>query len=163
MKFDFITVSPHPSGKRKMSQEDLRAYNIIINVSDHIDFALNTWLCKNQIQSYWFPLGEAYGMALENVFGALWVLWQADKNKQNVLLHCVVGRNRSRMIKDCYIFMITGEYSEKSSLALNINDNQMPGIYRTEVFLQRCLEFFENPEVAEGAHIDWIKKETFGY
>lgn len=64
------------------------------------------------------------------------MLWSANKNKQKFLLYCEVDGNRSRMIKDCYTFMITGVYSNKSSLALNINDNQMTGIFRTEVFLK---------------------------
>ena len=32
---------------------------------------------------------------------------------------------------------------------------------RIEVFLQKCLEVIENPEVAEGALVDWVKKKTY--
>ena len=158
---DFITVSPHPTGKKKILFESLSEFDVVVNVSDHIDFTLNEWLCKNSIQLYWFPLGEAFPMALENIFGAMSVLWNAEQNNKKVLLHCVAGRNRSRMIKDCYQFMVTGQYEEKSSMMLNIKDNQLPGIYRTELFLQKCLEVLKTPELAEEAFIDWIRKETF--
>jgi hypothetical protein len=39
----------------------------------------------------------------------------------------------------------------------------LPGIYRLELFLQKCLEVFNNPEVAGGALIDWVKKEALGF
>jgi hypothetical protein len=45
---------------------------------------------------------------------------------------------------------------------LNINDNQLPGIYRKELFLERCKELLSTPEVADGTPIDWLKREVFG-
>lgn len=158
---DFITVSPHPAGKKKIPFEELHNFDIVVNVSDHVDFELNNWLCRNTVQSYWFPLGEAFPIALENIFAAMNVLWDASRNNRTVFLHCVAGRNRSRMIKDCYQYMMTGHYEEESAMMLNIKDNQLPGIYRMELFLQKCLEVFEHPERADGAFIDWIRKETF--
>ena len=67
------------------------------------------------------------------------------------------------MIHDCYRYMMTNEYDENSSMMLNVKDNQLPGIYRLELFLLKCLEVFQSPEVAEGAMVDWVKKETFGF
>lgn len=61
MKSDFMTVYSHPSCKRKMLQEDLLAYDIVINVSDRIDFEFNNWLCKKQIKTYSLPLGRPMG------------------------------------------------------------------------------------------------------
>ncbi len=100
-------------------------------------------------------------MPLENIFGSLYVLWNAERKQQKVMLHCVAGRNRSKMVLDCFRYMKNGKYEEDSSLMENVKDNQLPGIYRTEVFLKKCLEIFENPQLAEGALIDWIKTETF--
>ena len=102
-------------------------------------------------------------MPLENIFAAMNILWHAERSNQKVLLHCVAGRNRSQMILDCYQFMTEGELEEESSLMLNIKDNQLPGIYRMEVFLQKCHEVFTDPDIAEGAFVDWVKKETFGF
>ena len=159
----YITVSPHPTGKNKIPFDDLLEYDIIINVSDHLDFELVYWLIIQKIQSCWLPLGEPYGMPLENIYAAMFLLWNAERNKQKVFLHYVAGRNRSRMIADCYKLMKTGRYEEDSSLMLNVKDNQLPGIFRLELFLQKCHEVFENPSIGNGALFDWVKKEAFGF
>lgn len=159
----FITVSPHPTLKKKVSLEVLLSYNIVINVSDHLDSKLHSILGQNGVQSYWLPLGEAYGLALENIFAAMMILLSAEKDSQRVLLHCVAGRNRSKTIEDCYKYMTTGEYTEDSAMMLNVKDGQLPGIFRLELFLQKCLEVYKAPEVASGALLDWVKKETFGF
>ena len=163
---DFITVSNHPAGwprKDADGYEPLRGYDVVINVSDHLDAALSTWLCSHGIEHYWLPLGESFGMPLENIYAALLILWRAEKGQRKVLLHCMAGRNRSRMIYDCYRYMMTGEYDESSAMMLNVNDSQLPGIYRLEIFLQKCLGVFNNPTIADGARIAWVKKETFGF
>jgi len=67
------------------------------------------------------------------------------------------------MISDCYRYMMTGEYDETSAMMLNVKDSQLPGIYRLELFLQKCLEMFKNPEIPTNAPLDWVKKETFGF
>lgn len=158
---EFITVSCHPTERSKQPLDSLKEFDIVMNVSDHVDFQLNAWLCAESIQQYWFPMGEAHSLPLENLFGAMQVLWNAENTHQKVFLHCVAGRNRSQMIKDCYRFMTTGEYDEKSSMMLNVYDNQLPGIYRLELFLQKCLALFQDPAIAEGELIDWLKRETF--
>ncbi|MDB4516348.1 hypothetical protein N9089_01970 [Crocinitomicaceae bacterium] len=165
---DHITVSPHPTlCKKPNTLESLRSYDIVLNVSDHLDPELTEWLLTNRIQSYWLPLGEAYVMPLENIYGALLILWRAERDEKNVLIHCIAGRNRSRMTLDCYRYMMTGEYSEDSAMMLNVKDSQLPGIYRLEVFLQKCLEVFERSEVAGGAFdvtlADWVKREALRF
>jgi protein-tyrosine phosphatase len=163
---DFITVSRHPAvylDKDATGYEPLKNYDVIINVSDHLDAGLSSWLCANAIEHYWLPFGESYGMPLENIFAAMQILWRAESEQKKVLVHCMAGRNRSWMISDCYRYMMTGEYDETSAMMLNVKDSQLPGIYRLELFLQKCLEVFNNPEVAGGALIDWVKKETLGF
>ena len=134
-----------------------------------------TRIATHGVPIYLFPIGESYGMPIENIYGALSVLWNAEKNGHKVFMYCMAGRNHSVMIADCYYFMRQGNYradnssdvlygqSKRNELFLNINDNQLPGIYRMELFLERCTELFNNPEIADGALIDWIKKETFGF
>lgn len=156
---DFITISPHPVGP----MEPLLDYDIVLNVSDFLDPELEDFLLANGIKGYWLPLGEAYGMSLENIYAAMLILWRAERDNKRVLLHCIAGRNRSKMIYDCYIYMMTGEYDEGSAMMLNVKDNQLPGIYRLEVFLQKCLEVIKSPEIADSAFIDYVKKETFGF
>ncbi len=156
---DFITISPHPVG----SMEPLLDYDIVLNVSDFLDPELEDFLLANGIKGYWLPLGEAYEMPLENIYAAMLILWRAERDNKKTLIHCIAGRNRSQMILDCYRYMVTNEYDEDSSMMLNVKDNQLPGIYRLEVFLQKCLEVFKYPEIADSAFIDYVKKETFGF
>jgi len=149
-------------------------YDLIINVSDYTDLELTSKIAYHGIAVYWFPMGESYGIPLESVYGAISVLWYAESNNLRVLLHGMSGRNRSIMVVDCYYFMKTGSHrkdnardviygkNKSNKLILNINDNQLPGIYRMELFLEKCKKILSTPETANGAPIDWLKKETFG-
>jgi hypothetical protein len=171
---DCLTISAHPS-KIELKEKWWQDYDLIINVSDYIDFKRHSEIAKKGVPIFWFPIGESYGMPLENIYGALSVIWNAETNALKVFMHCMAGRNRSMLIADCYYFMMQGEHrSDNSSdvlygknksnkLLLNVNDNQLPGIFRMEVFLERCRELFENPNIAGDANADWMKKETFGY
>ena len=114
-------------------------------------------------------------MPLENIFGALSVMYEAETKSQSIFMHCMAGRNRSITVADCYYFLRKGKHRSENSLdviygknksnklLLNIKDNQLPGIFRMECFLEKCRELFENPKIADDAFIDWIKRETFGY
>ena len=93
-------------------------------------------------------------MPLENIFAALSVLWEAEKNDKSVFMHCMAGRNRSIVVADCYYYLRTGAHRSDNStdvlygknksnkLLLNVNDNQLPGIYRIEHFLENCRKLF---------------------
>ena len=61
-----LIIAPHPS--IKPDNLDL-AYksDIVINVSDLLDWKLQEKLTAKGIQTYWFPLGESYGLPLENI------------------------------------------------------------------------------------------------
>ena len=60
-------------------------------------------------------MGETYGMPLENIFGALSILWEAEKNYHTVFMHCMAGRNRSVTIADCYYFIRQGKHRADKS------------------------------------------------
>ena len=86
---NFITVSAHPTLKKKMTIEELGEYDVVINVSDHFDFDLANLLKEHKIESHWFPLGESYQMPLENLYGAMFILWHAEqKTKQGTAPLC---------------------------------------------------------------------------
>ena len=169
-----LTISAHPA-KRAIKDNWWKDFDLIINLSDHIDHRLHNQISSNGTPVYWFPMGETYGMPLENIFGALSILWEAEKNNHSVFMHCMAGRNRSVTIADCYYFIRQGKHrtdnsddvlygkNKSNKLLLNIDDNQLPGVFRMEQFLEKCKELFENPKVADNAYIDWLKKETFGY
>jgi len=169
-----ITISAHPT-RKSLKYNWWKEYDLVVNVSDYIDFNLNNKITSQGVPAYWFPMGETYGMPLENIFGALSILWEAEKNSLTVFMHCMAGRNRSVTIADCYYFIRLGKHRADNSndvfygkdinnkLLLNIKDNQLPGIFRMEHFLENCKELFENPKIADHAYIDWLKRETFGY
>jgi len=169
-----LTISAHPAIK-SMKDNWWQDYDLVVNLSDYIEHRLHIQIASQGIPVYWFPMGETYGMPLENIFGALSILWEAEKNNHTVFLHCMAGRNRSVTIADCYYFIRQGKHradnsgdvsygkNKSNKLLLNINDNQLPGIYRMELFLEKCRELFDNPKIADDAYIDWLKKETFGY
>ena len=169
-----LTISSHPAIKPP-EEKWWQNYNVVLNVSDYLDHNLYSEIITDGILSFWFPIGESFGMPLENIFGALSIMWEAEKIDNTVFMHCRAGRNRSVAVADCYYFIRTGNHRSDNSIdvaygknkankmLLNIKDNQLPGIYRMEHFLEKCREMFKDPTVANDAYIDWLKKETFGY
>jgi len=164
-----LFIQKHPA-LNQMKDSWWLDYDIVLNVSDLLDFELDQKLTAEGRQTFWFPLGESYGMPLENIYGAIHVLWQAEKRNSKVLLHCKAGQNRSVCVADCYYFLRTGEHREDlqqsfttygknkyNQLIQNINDNQLPGIFRMGRFLESCRESLEKPS---STIIDWLKKES---
>ena len=110
-----LTISAHPV-KTPMKDNWWQDIDVMINVSDYIDHNLHAKISKQGIPVYWFPMGESFGMPLENIYGALSVLWNAEKNDLKVFMHCMAGRNRSVMIADCYYFIRQGRHrADKAS------------------------------------------------
>ena len=109
-------------------------------------------------------------MPLESIYGALRALWHAEQHNKKALLHCMAGQNRSICVADCYYFLRTGKHREDmqqgftsygkskyNQLIQNINDNQLPGIFRMEKFLEGCREVLEEPGTV---NLDDIKRES---
>ncbi len=173
---NLLKIAPHPSLKEDGFKAAC-ACDTIINVSDLFDFKVDQSLrrIRSNLQTFWFPLGESFGFPLECIYGAMAVLRNAEKHKKRVLLHCIAGRNRSVAVADCYFFMRTGEHRHDNSfditygknrsnqLLLNVQDNQLPGIFRTEEFLFKCRELLDNSKVACDAPVDWLFKESIYY
>jgi hypothetical protein len=169
-----LTISGHPL-RKPMQKAWWNSYDVIINMSDFIDHKFHAQLVSYGKLAYWFPTGESFGIPLENVYGALSILYYSEINKLKTFIHCMAGRNRSVMIVDCYYYLRSGKHRPDNSndvlygknvsnkMFSNINDNQLPGIYRMEKFLEKCIDLFDNPKIAEDAYVDWLKKETFGY
>lgn len=155
-----LFIAPHPSFKQD-GIELVCLCDIVLNVSDLMDFKLNKKLTALGVQTFWFPFGESFGFPLENIFGAMMVLWYAEQQNKRVFLHCIAGRNRSVAVADCYYFLRSGEHRADNSpnilygknkdnqLLQNIYDNQLPGIFRMEQFLEKCQKLLGNPSIAE--------------
>ena len=162
--------------KHRVDQNGVRTgmydhYKWRVNVSDIFRPAVDkAFKCKG-VNSFWFPLGEAFGMALESLYGALRIMWEAEKYDETLLLHCHAGRNRSVMVADSYYFLRAQEHRQpdqvglryaKNSpnrLLLNILDNQLPGIYKMEEFLECCQDSFDDSFSERNRPLDWVKHQ----
>lgn len=156
--------------------EDFRAarfdnYRYRINVSDIYHPEIDLMFNKIGTANFWFPLDEAFGMALESLYGALRVMCEAENQDQSLLLHCHAGNNRSVMIADCYYFLRTQDHrkldqpgltyakNNPNRLLLNIDDGQLPGVYKMEEFIQGCTESFDSAFLEDDRPLDFIKHE----
>ena len=141
-----VKVSPFPSVK-DVEGGLYDSFEYRINVSDlYRPEVEEAFRVHTAIKGFWFPQGEAFGLSLESLYGSLRILWEAEQEDSRVLLHCHAGRNRSQMVYDSYYFMQTGKHPENSKLLLNIDDGQLPGIYRMETFFSSCLSTFEDAD-----------------
>ncbi len=144
-------------------------YAYRINVSDLYRSDIDDAFLQAGVKTFWFPQGEAFGMSLASLYGSLRIMWEAEKSNQALLLHCHSGRNRSVMVADSYFFLRTGKHRQPNEpdlpyaagkgnqLLLNIDDGQLPGIYRMEEFLSCCKESFADDFPEKERPLDWIK------
>lgn len=147
------------------------SYQWRINVCDIFRPEVDAVFKQRGLSSFWFPLGEAFGMALESLYGALRIMWEAETHDQSLLLHCHAGRNRSVMVADSYYFLRTQEHRQTDQaglkyaqhspnrLLLNIDDGQLPGVYKMEEFLDGCRESFDDSFTEGDRPLDWIKHQ----
>ncbi len=105
-----VTGFPELPGKGLESQFRSQPYKVVINVSDDPMWANAAWYRQNDIQYYWFPMGDCVNMGLHPIFGAMMVLWEAERQGLKALVHCAAGINRSQTVMDCYHFMSRGCY-----------------------------------------------------
>ena len=88
--------------------------DIVINVSDeNINIRTYKKYAMYGIQYYWFPMNEiskTSNIGINSVFGALNILFEAEKDGKIALVHCHAGVNRSRTIIDAYYYMRTNKH-----------------------------------------------------
>lgn len=139
----------------------------VINVSCEF-ISSNQKVCMdNNIRYFWFPMDEVSSdIGLNSLFGALQILWIAEQENSNVILHCHAGANRSPTVMEAYYFMRTKkhlikEISEKHKESLekmfpgtdladyknnrllnNIEMGCLPSKMKIETFLKKTEEHF---------------------
>lgn len=101
-----LTVGGFPI---KVNLEFMPAYKYVINMSDEFYPPINNDLLHCNCKPFWFPMNERRrDIGLNSIFGAMVIMFQAEKENATVYLHCHSGRNRSMTVKACYYFMRTG-------------------------------------------------------
>lgn len=155
-------------------------YSWIINVSDEYISYCHEAAVQSNIRYMWFPMSECFGnMGMNSIYGALQILFIAEKRNQKVYLHCHAGSNRSVTVADAYYYLRTGahiirkkpkEFEEltkwlgmklkndnNNRLLNNIYDGHLPSVSQIETFLKNCGKVFLAEETTKGGKLDDCK------
>ena len=140
----------------------------VINVSCEYISSCQKVCMDNGIKYFWFPMDEVSGdIGLNSIFGALQILWIAEQEKANVILHCHAGANRSPTVMEAYYFMRTKkhyvreesqeskerfkkmfigsenfDFNNNNRLLNNIEAGNLPSKNKMELFLKKTEEWF---------------------
>ena len=169
-----IIVDRFPVSKEIKVDGKYKDCQVIINVSDEFYLGNSEEIMKEGKLNYYFPMGESGDlMGLNSMYGALQVLYQIYtwNPEWKVLLHCQAGKNRSPTIKSAFYFMMIGEHEpdvldnedvllRNNRMIDNCKREHLPQIEKTELFLSKCKEAFDNPEKFLGGMFDWVMFES---
>lgn len=103
-----LTVGAYPY----MNNEWFKAgdYDFCINVSDEFYFNHDKQIKDAGCNTFWFPMNECRkDNGLNSIYGAMVILFNAEKEGKRVYLHCHAGIHRSQLVRCCYYFLRTGQ------------------------------------------------------
>lgn len=143
---------------------------VVINVSDDFFLGNSEELMKEGKLNYYFPMGEDNNsMGLNSMFAALQVLYNIYEwnHEWKVLLHCQAGKNRSPTIRSAFYYMMTSKHEQdvvndkgvmirNNRLLDNCKRKHLPSLDKTELFLNKCKEAFDNVDKFFGGMYDWV-------
>ena len=123
---------------------DATKYDIIINVSDEFYLDVEQHLKDKGCRTYWFPMNECKkDIGLNSIYGAMVILFEAERLGNAVYLHCHAGINRSVSVACAYHYMRTGEHLERirggfiNMLVANCGRGYLPPKSELEQFLSK--------------------------
>jgi len=109
-------------------------------------------------------------IGINSIYGALQILWLAEKENAKVNLHCHAGVNRSVTCADAYYFLRTGTHrirkpdprwegygyfgkAERNRLMYNCEGHLM-GLDKMEEFIKICATTFAQEDGKRGFFLD---------
>jgi len=134
----------------------LEGIDIVINVSGRFKDDISALIQSKNVQYYWFPIKVGfYDMGLKSLYGALEILYLAEKQNKKVILHCMLGNNRSRMVAEAYYYSRFHKHFEdpykgyKSHLFYNCENEALLPIKEMEFFLINFKNYMSFNELYE--------------
>jgi len=118
-----VGAFPHEDNRQFRAAD----YDYVINVSDEYYPTHQSWLSSNVENLFWFPMNEAKkDIGLNSIYGAMVILFQAEKTNSKVYLHCHAGVNRSQTVRAAYYYMRTGSHiKEEAKGVIILKSNQL--------------------------------------
>jgi hypothetical protein len=87
-----------------------KEFDLSINVSDEFYDNFDKQIIENGCKSFWFPMNECKkDNGVNSIYGAMVILFNAEKEGKKVYLHCHAGIHRSQLVRCCYYFLRTGK------------------------------------------------------
>jgi len=140
-------------------------YDVIINVSDEFYLEVERKLKGAGCDTYWFPMNECRrDIGLNSIYGAMVIIYEAEKQNKTVYLHCHAGANRSPSVWAAYHYMRTGKHIEKirggyiNMLVANCGRGYLPPKAEMETFLTGIQKNLD--EQMQGGILDMCKIEN---
>jgi hypothetical protein len=123
-------------------------YDVVINVSDEFYLDVENELKSKGCSTYWFPMNECKkDIGLNSIYGAMVILYEAERLNKRVYLHCHAGVNRSVSVQAAYYYMRTGSHVEKirggfiNMLVANCGRGYLPPKSELEQFLNKINDY----------------------
>lgn len=92
----------------------------------------------------WFPMPEA-GCPLASLYGALVTLEQCRRAGEVVYLHCYAGITRSRLVEECYRYVVDPAHGLPRYVPEAIAAGQLPGGQWMRSWLERLAGYLSAP------------------
>lgn len=144
---------------------DYNKYDIVINVSDEWYQDTYDTISRYGLIQHWFPMNECKrDIGLNSIFGAMVILYNAEKLNKKVYLHCHAGVNRSVTVECCYHYMRMGKHldldygSYINPLIASCHRGYLPPKAEMEKFLKNISKRLEEAQNhLMGGYLDDVK------
>ena len=132
-RFAKIIVSPFPTSGDVVNPYIFGGIRTVVNVAEKESDEMKKLYRSNGMEYHHFPLNEeSRDMGWNNIKNAVNLILEKIKTDHPVLIHCMGGNNRSRLVAECvYYCIFDSDYpddykGEFNHLIYNIKHNHLP-------------------------------------